>query len=96
MENDSIAVITLAIVTAASNVWAAYETRQANWHYAEGNRIARGEFGAMDTYRPSRTPQLIMLILTVLTWSAVGYDIYVSTRDAVDRLGVRNSDGADA
>ncbi len=78
MENESILVVILAVITAASNVWAGYEARQANKHYAESNRIARGEPGEMGTsgYRPSRWPQTVMLALTVLVWTGVIYGIY--------------------
>src|SRR5580693_2349594 len=84
------------VITAVSGIWQAYETRVANRYYAEGNLIARGEAGKMENvaYRPSRWPQLVMLVLTVLTWSAVGYDVYDRHRQAInpDWIGYQYKD----
>ena len=73
-----LATFIVLVITAASNVWSAYETRRANFHYARGNEIALGEGKTLaeNVYKPSRWPQLTMIALTVLTWSAVGFDYY--------------------
>jgi hypothetical protein len=70
--------LVLLLVTAGSNVWSAYESRQSN-------RIALGEGKPMadQTHKPSRRPQIVMLVLTVLTWSAVGFDYYDRHRGTV-------------
>jgi hypothetical protein len=63
-------------VTAGSNIWSAYEARRSNYHYAEGNRIARGDANMAEAKRLFRGPQIVMLVLTILTWAGVGYGLY--------------------
>ncbi len=73
----------LLALTAAANFWSAYEAHEAN----EKDRSTT-QGGPMPVHpKPTRKPLLMMAALTLLTWSAVGYDYYDRHHDIDEGAG---------